>query len=312
MPDLAIVIVSWNVCQRLHDCLASVFAELTASQINGVVWVVDNASHDNSVEMVQQHFPQVELIASAENLGFAGGNNAALRAIGFPDADTYPFAVLLLNPDTIVQPGALTALLHTLKTQPNAGIAGANLTYGDGSFQHGAFDFPGLWQLAIDLLPVPGRLVESRRNGRYPQTLYEQPEPFKVGHPLGAAMGVRGEAIAQVGLLDEGYHMYVEEVDWAWRIRAAGWTAYCVPTAHVTHFGGQSTGQVKRESTLNLWQSRYRFYRTYYHPLTVWLATQIVRLGCWHKLRQESHLPADERAARREIYQEVINIWSEP
>ncbi|GIK41691.1 MAG: glycosyl transferase [Chloroflexota bacterium] len=322
--NLAIIIVNWNVGDLLAACLRSVEADLAESRLEGQIWVVDNASTDSSVAMLCRDFPQVQLIASEKNLGFAGGNNAALRIIGFdPSPSPSPFkggknlpeAVLLLNPDTEVQPGALLALSDFLKNNPRAGIAGASLVYGDGSFQHSAFAFPGLWQLAFDLLPLPGRLLESSLNGRYPHSAYASGRPFRVDHPLGAAMCVRREAIQQVGLLDERYRMYVEEVDWSKRVAAAGWAVYCVPAARITHFGGQSTGQVRLGSFINLWASRYQFYRKYYSPWKVWLAGQIVRLGMRRKARldveaaQRGELSQSEVARRLSGYEQVINIW---
>jgi hypothetical protein len=323
----AIIIVNWNVRDMLAACLRSVEADLTASQLSGQVWVVDNASTDDSVAMLRRDFPQVQLIASDKNLGFAGGNNAALRAIGFADKPPSPLregaggeidlpeAVLLLNPDTEVHPGALRALFDFLKNNPRVGIVGARLIYGNGSFQHSVFAFPGLWQLAIELLPLPGRLAESRLNGRYPRSAYESGRPFRVGHPLGAAMCVRREAIQQAGLLDERYQMYVEEIDWSKRIVSASWEAYCVPAAEITHFGGQSTNQVQISSFINLWSSRRQFYRKHYHPLKFWLATQIVRMGMRRKAVVDSQaagrgeLSQAELAQRLSSYKQVINIW---
>jgi N-acetylglucosaminyl-diphospho-decaprenol L-rhamnosyltransferase len=333
MTDLAIIIVNWNVRDMLAACLRSVQADLAGSNLAAQIWVVDNASTDGSVEMLRRDFPEVRLIVSEKNLGFAGGNNAALRAIGFGDSpqkvdftltpqpplpigeeEQIPSTILLLNPDTKVRSGALRALFDFLQNTPKAGIAGARLVYGDGSFQHSVFAFPGLWQLAIELLPLPGRLVESRLNGRYPRSLYEG-GPFRVGHPLGAALCVRREAITQVGLLDERYYMYAEEVDWCRRMASAGWPAYCVPTATITHFGGQSTGQIRTSSFINLWASRYLFYRKHYHLLKVWLATRLVQVGMRRKAAldtaaaERGELSPDELAKRLACYQKVTHIW---
>lgn len=318
MSDIALIIVNWNVRRLLANCLLSVQADLRRCGLAGEVWVVDNASTDGSAAMVRRHFPWVRLIASEVNLGFAGGNNAALRAIGFGQAgraESLPAVALLLNPDTLVHPGALGQLVAFLRQTPAAGIAGARLVYGDGSFQHGAFGFPGLGQLAIELLPRPGRLVESALNGRYAKELYAGQRPFAIGHPLGAAMAVRREAIEQVGLLDEQYHMYVEEVDWSRRIAAAGWRAYCVPTAVVTHLGGQSTGQIKTASFINLWRSRRRFYTKHYGPLKVWLARQVVQIGMKRSLKADAgavergQLSPAEQADRGAAYRQVAAIW---
>lgn len=299
--SLAVIIVSWNVKDLLRNCLQSVLAD---GVLPTRVWVVDNASADGSAAMVQAEFPQVSLIASAVNSGFAGGNNVALRAMDFPrQTEAQPEAVLLLNPDTVVETGALQTMLACLRSRPRAGIVGANLTFGDGSFQHGAYGFPGLWQLAIEFFPLPGRLYESRLNGRYPRALYAGSTPFAIDHPLGAAMLVRAEAIRQVGLLDEGYQMYVEEVDWAWRIKRAGWEAYCAPAAHIVHLGGQSTGQIRAESFTHLWRSRYRFYRQYYGGLKFWLARYLVLRGLARRIKLEPDSAA--------IFRRVQKIWQE-
>ena len=319
MTDLAIIIVSWNVRDLLAGCLHSIQADVAGNQISVDIWVVDNASTDGSVEMVRHDFPGVNLITSEQNLGFAKANNAALRAIGFTgDVTTLaplPDAVLLLNPDTEVHVGALRILVDFFQNTPKAGLVGTKLIYGDGSFQHSAFEMPGLWQLAIELLPLPGRLIESRLNGRYPAARYDQGNPFRIGHPLGAAMGVRREPIQQVGLLDERYFMYVEEVDWGKRIIDAGWEAYCIPQAVITHFGGQSSAQIKKHSFINLWSSRHYFYRKHYSALKVWLAGQIVRLGMQRQAvaaiaaAQRGELSPTELTERLSSYQEVTNLW---
>lgn len=299
---LAIIIVSWNVKDLLRDCLESVLIDRQDSQINAEIWVVDNASADGTPQILREEFPQVKLIAAESNLGFAGGNNAALRAMGFPqNQPDQPDAVLLLNPDTLIKPNALKNMLDFLAANPTVGIVGANLVFGDDSFQHGAYGFPGLWQLAIELLPLPGRLYESRLNGRYPFRLYENGEPFPIDHPLGAAMLVRAEAIRQAGMMDESYHMYVEEVDWAKRIKTRGWAAYCVPSARIVHFGGQSTAQIRTESFINLWQSRHRFYRIHYGRLKFWAAQKIVQIGIKRKAKQSPELA--------EVCRQVQQIW---
>jgi GT2 family glycosyltransferase len=111
--------------------------------------------------------------------------------------------------------------------------------------------------------------------------------------------------------------MYVEEIDWSKRIVSAGWTAYCVPAAQITHWGGQSTGQVQMNSFINLWTSRCQFYRKHYHPLKFWLAAQMVRMGMRRKAVVDSQaagrgeLSQAELAQRLSSYEQVINIWQD-
>ena len=285
---LAIVIVSYNVRELLATCLQSVFASLDRSpEVQAEVWVVDNASGDGSAAMVGEHFPQVKLLASDDNLGFARGNNAAVRACGFSTQDAprithhvSPDLVLLLNPDTEVLGDAIGHMAGFLAEHPRVGGVGAQLQYPDGRFQHGAFGFPGLLQLWFDFFPPrPRRLLDSRLNGRYPRRCYEQGEPFPIGFGLGAALMIRREAIEAVGLLDEGYFMYAEEIDWCWRMQRAGWPFYCVPAARVVHHGGASARQFGEQSYLNLWRSRQRLYGKFYSPLKRRLAFRFVRLG---------------------------------
>ena len=280
MSRLAVVIVSWNVRELLASCLRSLFFDLQRAGLGADVWVVDNASTDGTPEMVSQDFPSVHLLAEQENHGFAAGNNLALRRIlDRPDTGESGEFVWLLNPDTEIQPGATTSLVEALDASPRMGVAGARLLYADGTHQQSAFRFPGLVQLIFELFPTPSRLYNTRLNGRYPRHLYESHSAFPIDHPLGASMMVRGATIKEIGLLDEGYRMYCEEIDWCWRMRKANWHAVCVPEARVIHHAGRSTSQVPVRSFANLWISRARLYARHHGPLTWRLARCLVRVG---------------------------------
>jgi len=206
-------------------------------------------------------------------------------------------------------------LYDALFSLPRAGLVGARLTYADGSFQHSAFGFPGLAQIAIDLFPVPARLYDTRLNGRYSRALYAQSEPFPIDHTLGATMMLRREAIEQTGLFDEQFFMYVEEVDWSMRIRRAGWEIYTVPTAHITHLEGQSNRQVRAQSMINLWSSRLRFYSKYYSRPKRLAARWLVRLGMQRKIRElqrgsDPTLSAEQHEALIKAYRTVIDLYA--
>jgi GT2 family glycosyltransferase len=311
MPDLAVVIVTWNVRDLALDALRSLFADLETSGLSYEVFVVDSASSDGTPQTIAAEFPQVKLTASAENLGFGRANNLALRQIGFgqPQTSSLPAAVYLLNPDTITQLGATRALYDALMAESDVGLVGARLAYGDGSFQHGAFMFPGLRQLWAEFFPTPGRFIEGGFNGRYPRSLYESGQPFSVDFTLGATMMLRREVIQQTGMFDEQFFMYCEEIDWAWRIHKAGWKILCVPSARVVHLAGQSTTQVRPTSIINLWTSRLKLFRKHYPAWKLLLARGMIALGMRRKMRQmqDSALePADINAllnAYRKIYQ---------
>lgn len=318
MADLAVVIVNWNTRALTLEALRTLTADLEENgPSNTEIWVIDNASSDDSVKAIRKTFPTVHLIESKKNLGFGAGNNAVLQAIGFGKlvtVDSLPKAVYLLNSDTLTHSGASSALYNALLTLPDAGVVGARLTYEDGSFQHSAFAFPGLVQLWFDLLPAPARLYDTRINGRYGRSWYENPTPFPVDYTLGATMMLRREVIQQTGMFDEGFFMYAEEVDWGWRIQKAGWKAYCVPTAHVTHLAGQSTQQVKPEMILNLWKSRKRLFKKHYPFYKRWIAQRLIQLGMRYKIRQvkqdyEKHLiSAKERDHLIDVYHKVASL----
>ena len=276
---LAVVIVSWNVCDLLRDCLASLRADLAEGAPGARVIVVDNASADGSAEMVRAEFADVSLITCHHNLGYVKANNLAMRHLGLDKAaaevQDSPTYVWLLNPDTIVHRGASRALLEFMQAHPRCGLCGPKLVNPDGSLQHSAFALPGLIQLALETQPWLWRFRNTRLDGRYPAARYAGP-PFRVGHPLGAAMFARAEAIRAVGLLDEGYEMYAEEVDWAVRMKAAGWDIWCVPQAIVTHYGGASSAQASERAECLKWASRQRYYYKHYGPLKRWLAMRLV------------------------------------
>jgi GT2 family glycosyltransferase len=290
---LGVVIVSYNVRDLLEQSLHSLYAELARlPQLRHTVVVVDNASSDHSASMVAATFPQVELIASDENLGFAAGNNRGLQALGFGREDgrvQRPDFVLLLNPDTEVQAGAIAEMTQFLVQNPAAGGCGARLDYPDGSFQHSAFRFPGLFQLVLDLFPPTfplfHRLLDSGLNGRYPRARYEAQQPFVIDFALGAALMVRAAAITDVGLLDEGYFMYAEEMDWCHRLHDAGWQLYCVPSARIVHYEGRSARQFRSQMLVALWRSRLRYFDKYYPSWKRYLARRLLALGMRRKRR---------------------------
>jgi hypothetical protein len=308
-PDLSIVIVSYNTRALLKACLSSVQCARSAfvspnpkpesrSPTTEII-VVDNGSTDGSRDMVRREFPSVHLIES-DNVGFAAGSN---KGIGIARGRH----VLLLNPDTEVLDDALGALVRFMDAHPQAGAAGGHLLNADGSFQHSAFRFPSLAMTFIDFFPLNHRVLNSRCNGRYPQRLYKNGS-FEIDHPLGACLIVRREVIEQVGVFDEGFFMYCEEIDWCLRIKRAGWQIWHVADARVIHHGAQSTGQFRQRMLVELFRSRARLFRKHYSPLFCWANRQIVRLGLTREMarawwaRRRGHIEPDEYDKRMEAY----------
>jgi N-acetylglucosaminyl-diphospho-decaprenol L-rhamnosyltransferase len=317
--DLAIITVSYNTRDLLAECLASTLTGLERSGLSGEVWVVDNASVDGSADMVRERFPEIQLVAHDRNLGFAAGNNLALRAMGLgrstqPDQEKEPRHILFLNPDTRVLGDALGSMVLFLDSCPAAGAAGARLIHGDGSFQHSAFAFPGLAQILLDFFPLHHRLVDSRLNGRYPRRLYEAGQPFPVDHPLGAALMVRSETLAQVGGFDERFFMYCEEIDLCHRIKNAGWAIYCVPEAEIVHLVGQSTRQFRAQMFLALWRSRFLMFEKHRGPAFRSAARWLVRLGLFAEAQKaraayrQGEIDASQLQDRLVVYQEAADL----
>ncbi len=311
--DLAIVIVSYNTRRLLAECLESALAGLERSGLKGTVWVVDNASSDGSAAMVRELFPAVHLIANEHNAGFAAGNNLAIQAIGLGREES-PRHILFLNPDTRVLGDALGIMVRFLDAAPHAGAAGARLIHSDGSFQHSAFSFPGLWQIFFDFFPLHPRLLDSRLNGRYARRLYDAGQPFPVDHPLGAALMVRAQVLAQVGGFDERFFMYCEEIDLCRRIKAAGWAIYCLPQAEIIHHVAQSTRQFRNQMFVALWRSRFLMFEKHHSAAFRRAARWLVRLGLWAEARrvQTAHrrgeLEAAEVEARLAAYREIATL----
>lgn len=279
-PSESVLVSALLVAYNTRDLLLAAIRSLGEQTRPPVqVVVVDNASSDGSADAVAATFPEVALVRSTTNDGFAAGVNRAAR-LARGDA------LLLLNPDAALQPDGLERLCQVLAAHPRAAAVGAALRYADGRHQDSAFRFPGLAQLALDLFPVP-RLAGSRLNGRYPPG---QTHPFQVDHPLGACMLIRRSAWEDVGAFDEGYFMYVEEVDWCRRARARGWQVWHEPRAVAVHHAGQATRQRAEAMFVELWRSRLRYYARHHGAGYNRLVRALVRLG----LRAEA-----ARACRR-------------
>ncbi len=259
-PDLSIIIVSWNTRELLARCLASVLAQasaldraITEARPSLQIVVVDNASNDGSARLVRARFPQVQLVANTDNVGFARANNQAISLC----TGRY---ILLLNPDTEVQPGALEALVTFMDRHPRAGAAGARLLDEDGSLYPSCTPAPTLlrefWRLFHLDAVWPVASYQMRR--------WELTVPREVDVVQGACLILRREALDQVGLLDEDYFIYSEEVDLCHRLRRQGWQLWWVPQAVVTHHGGQSTRQVAQAMFLRLYQGKVLYFRKHY------------------------------------------------
>ncbi len=248
--NLSIIIVSWNTRDILAQCLSSIFRHPPTDTFE--VWVVDNASTDASAQMVKSDFPAVRLLENYQNIGFAPANNQAIRVA---DGEY----VLLLNPDTEVFAGTFDALLDFLRAHPNVGAVGPKTLNPDGSLQTSCYPFPTLsrelWRLLhLDKIVPYGsyRMVEWSAH------------PREVDALLGACMLFPRSVLDEIGLFDESYFMYTEEIDLCYRVQQSGRKLFWVPEASIVHYGGQSTQQIAAEMFLQLYRSKLQFFRKHY------------------------------------------------
>jgi len=256
MPELRldIVVVSYHCRSLLRDCLNSLSAFPPAGGAR--IWVVDNASADGTVEMVREKFPEVELIASDENLGFSKANNLAIAR------GSAPF-VLALNPDTLMTEGALDQMLELMEQRPEIGISGCRLELPDGTFDHAARrSFPTPLSALAHFTGV-GRLKKTP--ARLAQYRAPEVESGPVDAVNGAFMLMRREALEEVGLFDEGYWMYMEDLDLCYRFAQAGWITWYEPAVKVIHVKAGTSGRYRKPRVNYAFHyGMFRFYRQHY------------------------------------------------
>jgi GT2 family glycosyltransferase len=245
--DVTVCIVNWNGAEWLPDCLRSL---REAEGLRLQVILVDNASEDNSVPTVREEFPEVELIVNSENVGFARGNNQAIRK-------GRGRAFLLLNNDTIVEKGAIERLVRSLDEHPRAGMVGGHLVNRDGStqFKYYHVTLPSLASLAADLFWL-NRVWPRNRLGRGQRARQWDPDrPYQMEQIPAACMLLRRDALESFGLFDEGYQFLYEDVDLCARCRRSGWEIWYEPMPRVLHYGSASSKRLNI-STRSLWRFR--------------------------------------------------------
>jgi len=236
-PILSIVLVNYNQRDYTAQCLDSL--RQVAPALDYEIVLVDNASHDGSIEWLEERYPDISIVRSPENRGIAGGNNLGIRA----SRGKY---VLLLNNDTLVLPGTLERCVAYLEAYPQVVGVGGNLLNPDGSFQAGAVRFPSLWQEFLIVSKI-GPLLHPCYPSNPPY-----PTEREVDWMSTAFMTFRRDVLEQVGLVDEEYFIYSDETDLQYRLHQTGWKIVYLPDLKTIHFGGRS---------LTPWRRRHLVYR---------------------------------------------------
>jgi GT2 family glycosyltransferase len=284
--DLSICIPSWNTRELLRGCLESL------AWCRGLRWevlVADNASQDGSPEMVAAHFPAVKLLRNRRNLGFAAACNQMIRAARGRH-------VLLLNSDTRFESDALGPMVRFLDHHPEAAAVGPLVRRPDGALQRSWGPLPSLGDELRRCFTLDRKLrlpASVNGDGALPAC--------EVDNLMAACLLLRRRALEQVGLLDEGFFHYGEDVDLCWRLRRRGWKLHLLPTLTIIHHGGASSERIRREVWVHYFRAKCRLFRRHRGPgalvaLKVLLAAECTSKallnGCGHTPRARDRVAA--------------------
>jgi GT2 family glycosyltransferase len=255
MKPISVIIVSWNARDYLRDCLNSI-RQTGASCVREVI-VVDNASKDGSPEMVSDHFPEVMLIRSEENLGFARANNLAMTRASGP-------ILALVNSDVIVHPGCFEKLADYLNTHPDVGMVGPRIFGGDGNLQRTCRKLPTLWNTLCRMLTFDQILPNWQMFSGF-EVPYRDYDKYLEAEVLSGCFCVaRKKAVDEVGGMDERFFFYAEDIDWSKRFWDAGWKLMFVPDATATHFGGGSTANAPLRYSIEILRATLKYWRKHH------------------------------------------------
>ena len=297
MPDLAIVIVSFNTRDLLRDCLHSLVSsskfQVPSSRLLSVeheTWnvkpgtsnleivVVDNASTDGSAAMVRAEFPQAAVLEAPANIGYGPANNLGLRhVLASADAPRY---ILLLNPDTLMPPDGLARLVAFLDEHPEAGVVGPKLVRADSSLDLACRrSFPSPAVSFYRLVGLSRLFPRSPHFGRYNLTYLDPDQPTEMDSGVGACMLIRREALEQAGLFDEAFFMYGEDLDLCYRLKQCGWRVHYYPAVQVLHYKGQASKQLADKATHEFYRAMLLFHRKHYARNTFFLGNWLITAG---------------------------------
>lgn len=254
-PLVSVVIVSWNAQSYLTKCLASLNERAFAGPME--IIVVDNGSSDGSPESVEEKFPAVRLIRNRENLGFAKANNIGIL-------NCRGRYVCLVNSDVEVAEGCIAHLVDYCEQQGDVGMAGPRILGCDGRPQPSCRGFPGVWNMFCSALALDTLFPGVRLFSGYSLSSWPQKEPRPVDILSGCFWLVRREALDEVGLLDESFFMYGEDMDWCKRFWERGWKVAFVPSAEATHYGGASSSNAPTRFFIERHRADLRYWRKHH------------------------------------------------
>ena len=255
--DLSICIVSFKARDLLQESLRSIYA--TIGKLSFEIIVVDNSSEDGTVEMLKSEFPTVQLIVNDENTGYTRPNNQAMRV----SKGRY---LVIINPDTLVKPGAFEALAAFLDSHPEAGIVGPKVLNRDGTLQKQCRRSEARpWDAFCYFSGLSRLYPHDKRFSGYLMTYLDEDLTHEAQAVSGSCMMIRREVIEQIGFLDEDFFAYQEDSDFCRRARLAGWKIYYNPAAQIVHFAGEGGSGVQPFRSIYVWhRSYYLYYRKHF------------------------------------------------
>jgi len=279
--DVSVIIVTWNAARYMRDCLKSVEEQNTG--LSTEIIVVDNASADETADLVRNEFPNVKLIRNETNLGFARGNNVGIRE----SKGRYLF---LINPDVIVLPGCLKNLITHLEQDPSIGLAGPKMLGADRIVQRSTMRFPTPWNSFCRALALDVIFKGSKLFGGFLMSDFDHDRVADVDILNGWFWAVSREALNRVGGLDDQLFMYGDDLDWSYRFHQAGYRVVFCPDAESVHYGGGTTLKAptyfyieRQRSNLQFWRKFYSRFDVALYILTVLLNETLRVLG--HSIR---------------------------
>lgn len=264
--ELSVIVVNWNVRERLRRCLAAAFAQ---TGVSFEVFVVDNASADGSVAMVLKEFPEAQVIANNRNMGFAAANNAAL-------AQTKGDFVLLLNPDAEPEAGAFAAMVAYMRSHGAVGVMGPHIVGDDGKTQDSVRRFPTVWSQALIMLKLHHMFRGATILKRYFADGFDYGKESAVDQVIGAAFLVRRSVFETIGPLDARFFIWFEEVDFCKRAIQAGFEVKYAPVATVRHAGGESFAKAFSTVKQRYFNDSLRWYMRKHHGVLAWAVVTVL------------------------------------
>ncbi|MES2389866.1 MAG: glycosyltransferase family 2 protein [Bacteroidota bacterium] len=299
MTDVSVIIVSWNTKALLRACLHSVYEQ--TRKYKAEVWVVDNNSPDKSADMVAEEFPQVHLIANPDNKGFAGGNVQAMNLA----TGKY---ILLLNPDTIVLDGAIDKMIDYAEVHKNdkIGVITCKLLNDDLTLQKSVNSFYSFWGSFIENRFISGILAKMNIEPKGFTSYWDHSTEREIDWAYGAVMLFSKELMDKVGVLDENFFIYAEEMDYFLRVRKAGYRSVFLPDIEIIHLGKSSSRQKRAAMFIQNYKSFYLFLKKHYSGLSyfAYRLRATIYLLLWYI--RFSFGNSDESKEQKKVYAETL------